>query len=192
MPVNLNLKPLIERISFSNIRLNKLERGDLLYFGYNGSREDSVINPLIIVSGVDQKSHTIQGVNLRSFYANKELNIGKHVLNRYAHIYWDREEDEENHITYTKKHVGYYASNAFLYETLGIYREAFITKVIGNQRQQVNLMETYWRSYKPSNMRFLNDQFAKMDSNNILVNLAVAEVIMNVAPTQVTLQPRIA
>ncbi len=187
-----HLKPFLERISFSNTRLEKLERGDILYFGYAGSREDTIINPAIIFSGIDTKTGFIQGVNMRMFYVDKMLNLGNAALKKYGDIYWDEVENtEDDSITLEKKKVNYTATTAFQYNTLGLYKMATMNKVVNGQRKQINLMEQYWRSYQPIKMRLLNDEFSKLSNNNISVNLQVLNAIMHVAPKQVVIQTRI-
>jgi hypothetical protein len=189
---NYRLKPYLERISFSNTRLEKLERGDILYFGYAGSREDTIINPAIIFSGIDTKTGFIHGVNMRMFYVDKMLNLGNAALKKYGDIYWDEVENEEDDsITLEKKKVNYTATTAFQYDTLGLYKMATMNKVVNGARKQINLMEQYWRSYQPIKMRLLNDEFSKLSNNNISINLQVLNAIMHVAPKQVVLQTRI-
>lgn len=187
-----SLKPFLQRISFSNTKLEPLERGDILYFGYSGDREDTIINPCIIFSGVNKKTGFLEGVNLRMFYADKRLNIGKAVLERYGKIYWSEvENDDDDDVILEKKKVGYTASNAFVYENLGIYKIANVTSLVNNERKQVNLMEEYWRSYDPKKMRLLSDSFTKLTNGKISINLQVASVIIHDAPTRIVTQSRI-
>lgn len=187
-----NLKPFLERITFSNTRLEKLERGDILYFGYSGSREDTIINPAIIFSGIDVTTGLIQGVSMRMFYVDKLLNLGQATLKKYGDIYWDEvESDEDDSVTLEKKKLNYTATNAFQYSTLGLYKTANTVKMVNGQRKNVNLMEQYWRSYNPIKMRLLNDEFSKLSNNNISINLQVLNAIMHAAPKQVVIQSRI-
>jgi hypothetical protein len=191
---NHNLKPFIERITFSNTKLDKLERGDLLYFNYSGTREDTIVNPLIIFSGIDTKTGLIQGCNIRNFYVDKLAPLGTAVLRHYGEIYWNKDEDETgdpDNTTYSKRKVNYTSAHAFLYETLNQYKMAIVNKVVGNQRKSVNLMEQYWRSYKPINIKMIKDQFSKLTGSSISVNIEVASAIINSSPSQVVLQPRI-
>jgi len=79
MPIkhaNNNLKPFLERISFQNTKLETLERGDILYFGYAGKRQDVIINPCIIFSGVNKKTGFLEGVNMRMFYVDRLVKLG--------------------------------------------------------------------------------------------------------------------
>lgn len=187
-----NLKPYLDRITFSNTRLEKLERGDILYFGYSGDREDTILNPCIIFSGVNKKTGFLEGVNIRMFYVDKLLNIGTATLAKYGEIYWSEiENDEDDSVEFEKKKINYTSSNAFTYDNLELYRMAKITKLVNNKRQQVNLMEKYWRSYNPNKMRILKDKFSNLLNDKISINLRVASVIIHDAPTQVVIQPRI-
>lgn len=192
---NSNLKPFLERVSFANVRLEKLDRGDILYFGYSGTRQDIIINPCMIFSGVNQKTGFLEGVNMRMFYVDRLINLGTASLAKYGDIYWsevegDGEEENES-VVFEKKKVNYNSSVAFAFENLGIYSMARVTKVEKNKRVQVNLMEKYWRSYDPIKMRLLNDNFTKLSGNNISVNLQVANAIMHEAPTRIVTQTRI-
>jgi hypothetical protein len=196
-PTNFNLLPIVEKISFANTKLEKLERGDILYFGYSGTREDQVIDPCVIFSGYDRKTGLIQGVNMRNFYIDKCLPIANSVMNKYAQIYWEaapneqENEEEETSPEYQRAKVGYASPQSFLYETLDLYKMALIHRVIKGKREQINLMRQYWRSYQPIKMRLLGDTFSKLANNNISVNLTVANVIINAPPTKLTVQPKI-
>lgn len=184
------LKPLIERVSFSNTHSDKLERGDILYFGYSGARQDSIINPCIIFSGLNTKTGCIEGVNMRMFYIEKKAPLGINILEKYGNIYWDRVEDSEDDtdVTYEKKKISYYSHAAFTFENLNVYKTAIINEVINGERKQINLMQKYWRSYQPLKMHIINDEFAKVTNSNISVNLQVANVIINTPPKQLTVQ----
>lgn len=189
-----NLKPLVERITFTNTYLESLERGDILYFGYSGSREDTIIDPCIIFSGINPSTGYIEGVNMRLFYVDKAINYGVSSLAKYADVYWfevENENEEEDLATFEKKRVNYNANNAFVYDKLDFYNTAVVTKVVKNSRKSVNLMKEYWRSYDPRKMRLLNDNFTRLGGGNISINLQTANVIINAAPKQVVIQPRI-
>ncbi len=191
---NNNLKPFLERVSFANTRLEKLERGDILYFGYSGDRQDIIINPCMIFSGVNKTTGFLEGVNMRMFYIDRLVNLGTAVLAKYGDYYWKEvvsEDDENDPIVFEKQKVNYTASYAFDYANLGLYSMAKVTKVEKNKRVQVNLMEKYWRSYNPLKMRLLNDRFTKLSGNDISVNLQVANAIIHEAPTRIVTQTRI-
>jgi len=197
MPIkhaNANLKPFLERVSFQNTKLEKLERGDILYFGYSGTRQDIIINPCMIFSGVNTKTGFLEGVNMRMFYVDRLVNLGTAALAKYGELYWtevDNEEDEDAPMVFERKRVGYTASTAFAYENLGLYSMAKVTKVEKNKRVQVNLMEKYWRSYDPLKMRLLNDNFTRLSNSDISINLQVANAIIHEAPTRIVTQTRI-
>lgn len=191
---NHKLKPFLQRISFSNVRLEKLERGDILYFGYSGDRQDTITNPCIIFSGVNPNTGFLEGVNMRMFYVDKLLNIGSAALSKYGDYYWseiDNEEDENGPSVFEKKQIGYTASFAFTFDSLGLYSMARVAKVVKNSRVIVNLMEKYWRCYDPKKMRLLNDKYSKLSNNNISINLQVANAIIHDAPTRIVIQTQI-
>lgn len=191
---NHNLKPFLERITFSNTRLEKLERGDILYFGYAGDRQDTIVNPCIIFSGVNKLTGFLEGVNMRMFYVDRLLNIGTSSLSKYGDYYWSEvpnSDDEDGPPIFEKKRVGYTSSVAFTFDNLGLYSMANIAQVVKNKRVHVNLMEKYWRSYNPIKMRLLNDKFSKLSNNNISINLQVANAIIHEAPTRIVIQTRI-
>jgi hypothetical protein len=191
---NNNLKPFLERVSFQNTRIEKLERGDILYFGYAGTRQDVIINPCIIFSGVNKTTGHLEGVNMRMFYVDRLINLGTASLAKYGDYYWsevDNEDEDDSEVVFEKKKVGYQVSTAFAFENLGLYSMAKVTKVEKNKRVQVNLMEKYWRSYDPLKMRLLNDNFSRLSGNNISINIQVANAIIHAAPTQIVTQTRI-
>lgn len=195
MQPRVHLKPLIERITFSNTRLEKLERGDILYFGYSGSREDMIINPCIIFSGLNPKTGMLEGVNMRMFYVDKRLNLGTPTLAKYGNVYWEEVEhdnDEEEEVaTFEKKKVNYNAAYSFTYDNMDYYNTAFTILMVKNSRKSVNLMKEYWRSYDPNKMYLIADNFSKLSGNNISINLQVANAIIHEAPRRVVMQPRI-
>jgi hypothetical protein len=180
VPKNQKLIPFLNRVRFLNCTAAKLERGDILYFGYNNT-EDGVANPLIIFSGYDSKNDLIYGSNLRLFYLDHLTSLGSAFLNRFEKVYWKTVIKDEKEVK-EKQNIPYSSTSAFTYEGASNYGMVTIKKIVNRVPKTVNLLREYWRGYKPSNMSLLTDNYLKLSGGNISINIDVANVIINTPP----------
>ena len=189
-PKNKPLQPFIKRMALGNCTAVNIERGDLLYFGYTAaSRQDEIVNPLIVFSGYDPSTNLIYGTNLRMFYIEKQPAVASAFLKRFEQVYWEHKLDPQTQeVKKVKRKIAYTSPNAFTFEGLDNYPMAKGRVVENGKPKNVNLLREHWRGYTPSNMKIIMDNFLKLSQGNISIDIDAANVIINVAPKKVNLQ----
>lgn len=180
VPKNQKLIPFLNRVRFSNCTAEKLERGDILYFGYNRT-QDGILNPMIVFSGYDSKNDLIYGSNLRLFYLDHLAPLGSAFLSKFQQVYWQTVTKDEKEVK-EKRQIPFASPNAFTYENASNYNMVTVKKVVKGVSKTTNLLREYWRGYKPGYMSLLTDNFLKLSGGNISVNIDVANVIINIPP----------